>query len=201
MSSFPKVAKGKPGYSVVEVDSLIAKARDQYSNLAAHTLDWRELSTQGFDLEKNGYQPQAVDAAIYKLQDTFAERALASISNQPTELGELLGGRVSRPKGKRFRRAGVIGLGYSRGQVDALVNLVGEHLEGGDKLSIDDVRELTFKVKRGGYIESQVDSFIDRLVEYIQTERFGRSVTAPVSSSNYNFSGFIEPTDPGFQAY
>lgn len=201
MAPFPKVSKGKLGYSIAEVDRLIAKARDQYSNLSANTLDWRELNTEGFSLEKNGYQPEAVDLALDKLQDTFAERALASVSNLPQELRELLLGRIGRPKGKRFRRAGVMGVGYSRKQVDAVLSLVSAHLEGGEKLEIGDVRTLTFKTQRGGYIESQVDSFFDRLVEYIQTERFGRTVTAPVASANYDFSGFIEPTDPGFQAY
>ena len=201
MSPFPKVAKGKLGYSIEEVDQVIARARDQYSNLSAHTLNWRELTSHGFSMAKGGYQPDAVDAAIDKLQDTFAQRELSLAATDLTSLRISLLGRVARKKGKRFSRVGVMGLGYSRKQVDALVTVVGDYLDGGDKLVLEDVRDLKFKLKRGGYIESQVDSYIDRLVEYIQTERFGRSATAPSVVSNVGFTGFVDPSDPGFQAY
>lgn len=201
MSPFPKVAKRKLGYSITEVDLLIARARDQYSNVSANTLDWRELSSHKFSMEKAGYQPAAVDAALEKLQDTFAARDLAQSSNQPADLRIVLLGRVSRPKGRRFNRVGVLGLGYSRSAVDALITVVEEYLEGQEKLSIDEVRELKFKLQRGGYIESQVDSYIDRLVEYIQAERFGRAVTTPAPSSSNVVWGYPDPTDPGFQAY
>lgn len=201
MSPFPKVAKGKLGYTIDEVDRLIARARDQYSNLSAHTLNWRELSSQGFSLTKGGYQPAAVDAAIEKLQDTFAERELATKPLELTASRISLQGRVARPKRKRFSGVGVFALGYSRKQVDAMVSIVGEYLDGGEKLTIDEVRDLKFKLQRGGYIESQVDSYIDRLVEHIQTERFSRPAVAPVVSSNVGFTGFVDPADPGFQAY
>lgn len=201
MSPFPKVAKRKLGYSIAEVDLLIARARDQYSNASARTLDWRELSSHKFSMEKAGYQTAAVDAALEKLQDTFAARDLAQSSNQPADLRIALLGRVSRPKGKKFRRVGVLGLGYSRAAVDALISVVEEYLEGQEKLSIDEVRDLKFKLQRGGYIESQVDSYIDRLVEYIQAERFGRPFVAPAPSASNVVWGYPDPTDPGFQAY
>jgi DivIVA domain-containing protein len=79
--------------------------------------------------------------------------------------------------------------------------VVEEYLEGQEKLSIDEVRDLKFKLQRGGYIESQVDSYIDRLVEYIQAERFGRPFVAPSPSASNVVWGYPDPTDPGFQAY
>ena len=199
MSTFPKVAKGKLGYSIEEVDLLIARARDQYSGSLAGTLDWRELTSHVFTMEKAGYQPEAVDAAIDKLQDTFAAKDLTS--NAITQLRITLLGRVSRPKGKRFSRAGVMRLGYSRSQVDAVIKVVEEYLEGGEKLLIDEIRKMRFKVQRGGYIESQVDSYIDRLVELIQTERFSKPVAAPIVGSSYGVPSYPDPTDPGFKAY
>jgi len=176
MAAFATVGKGKLGYSKSEVDLLIARARDQYSSASARVLDWRELSTQVFSMEKDGYQPALVDAAIEKLQDTFAQKELAVRQVSLGEINLLLGARVSRPKGKRFKRANVLGLGYSRSEVDALLTVVGEHLDGKDELSIGDIRELKFKIQRGGYIESQVDAYIDRLVEQIQTKRFAQPV-------------------------
>jgi len=177
MASFGSVPKGKLGYSKTEVDLLIAKARDQYSNASAHVLDWRELTNHVFTLEKNGYQPGAVDSALQKLQDTFAEKELSIRATDNEALRQLLSSRSSRSKGRRFQRCSVLGLGYSRPQVDALLAVVGEYLEGQDELDIGEVRELAFKLQRGGYIESQVDAYIDRLVEYIQTKRFAKPVT------------------------
>ncbi len=180
MATFANVPKGKLGYSKTEVDLLIAKARDQYSNVSAHVLDWRELSNHVFTMEKNGYQPAAVDSAIYKLQDTFAEKELSSRGADGEQLRQVLSARVSRRKGRRFQRSGVLGLGYSRSQVDALLTMVGEHLEGQNELAIGEVRQLVFKLQRGGYIESQVDAYVDRLVEYIQTKRFAKPVAAAI---------------------
>lgn len=182
MATFKKVPKGKPGYAPAEVDAFIVRARDQYNNLSAQILDWRDITAQKFSLAKGGYDMAAVDQAIEKLQDTFAERELSRKTNPfapslsgsiLTELRILLLGRTSRPKNKRFEKSGVVGLGYSRKEVDALLTIVHEYLEGDESLTLADVRGLSFKVTRGGYIESQVDAFIERLVEYIQTRRFG----------------------------
>ena len=117
-----------------------------------------------------------------------------------SQVRNLLLGRISRPKGKRFTKAGVLALGYSRKQVDAVLALIEEHLEGGEKLLIEDVRGLKFKLQRGGYIESQVDSFIDRLVEHIQAERFAKPYVAPVVGSVDSYST-PESTYPGYEAY
>lgn len=201
MTPFPRTPKRKLGYSIDEVDRLIARARDQYSNLSNRTLNWRELSSHSFSMVKGGYQPEAVDSAIEKLQDTFAERELSTIPLDLSNLRIALLGRVARKKGKRFTRVGVMSLGYSRKQVDAMIAVVGDYLDGGEKLSIEEVRDLKFKQQRGGYIESQVDSYIDRLVEHIQTERFSKPAVTPIVGSSFGFTGFVDPTDPGFQAY
>ena len=90
MSSLPKVAKGKLGYSVSEVDQVLARARDQYANPAFKVLDWRELTAAVFTLEKGGYQTKAVDVALDKLQDTFAEREAKQTIFVTRDLKELL---------------------------------------------------------------------------------------------------------------
>jgi DivIVA domain-containing protein len=38
-------------------------------------------------------------------------------------------------------------------------------------MSVDAVRKVLFTPKRGGYVESQVDLFIDKVVELIQIEK------------------------------
>lgn len=201
MAAFATVRKGKLGYSKTEVDLLIARARDQYASPTAHVLDWRELSNHVFSMEKNGYQPAAVDAAIEKLQDTFAQKELAERFVAIDPIAQALAARVSRPKGKRFKRANVLGLGYSRTQVDAVLSLVGEYLEGAEELQIGEVRELKFKLKRGGYIESQVDAYIDRLVEHIQTKRFAKPVVPAVVRPTNVVDGSDFYSQPGHEAY
>ena len=210
MSAFKTVAKGKLGYDPKEVDTFIVRARDQYNNFSSQVLDWRDITAQKFSLVKGGYDVAAVDTAVDKLQDTFAERELSRKSNPfapslsgsiLTELRGLLLGRASRPKNKRFGKANVLGVGYSRKEVDALLSIVQEFLEGEEDLTIEEVRSLTFKVKRGGYFESQVDSFIERLVEYLQTLRFGEPVVAsPIVANGFGYTSPspvpTEPTEP-----
>jgi DivIVA domain-containing protein len=201
MSSLPKVAKGKYGYSVTEVDQLLARARDQYANPAFKVLDWRELTATAFKLEKGGYQTSAVDSALDKLQDTFAERE-AKLTNFATrDLKELLLGRTERPRGKRFSKVGVLGRGYSRAQVDALLDLFVEHVAGQDEISLDELRELKFKLQRGGYIESQVDAYVDRMVEFIQKERFLQPVIAVAPVAPAVIPSGDSPAGPGDQLY
>lgn len=207
MSTFKTVAKGKLGYNQTEVDAFIVRARDQYNNFSSQVLDWRDITAQKFSMVKGGYEVASVDSAIDKLQDAFAERELAKNPNsfEPSlsgpmlaELRGLLLGRASRAKNKRFDTANVFSVGYSRKEVDALLSVVQDYLEGGDDLTIDDVRVLTFKVKRGGYFESQVDSYIERLVEYLQTLRFSEPVAAnPIASSDFGYASPSAISDPG----
>jgi DivIVA domain-containing protein len=205
MSAFQTVGKRKLGYSTEEVDSFIVLARDQYNNLSSQILDWRGITTQKFTMVKGGYDPASVDSAIDKLQDSFAERELNRDLNQTprslsgtslADLRTLLLGRVHRPNNRRFSRMGVAGVGYSRKEVDALMFLIQEFLEGQESLFIDQVRSITFKVTRGGYVESQVDSYIERLVEYLQTRRFGAPVVvSPIPDYGFTSNGSSQPAE------
>ena len=208
MASFKNVSKNKLGYEPTEVDAFILRARDHYNNVSAQLVDWRDLTDHKFALTKGGYDIRAVDAAIDKLQDTFAERELSKKSNPfaasfsgsiLTELRGLLLSRANRPKNHYFKRVNVFGVGYSRKEVNALMEVVQEFLEGEEILTLEDVRSLRFKVKRGGYIESQVDAYIGRLVEYLETQRYSEPIV--VTAVESQFSGFssggpIEGTEP-----
>jgi DivIVA domain-containing protein len=209
MNTFPTVGKKNFGYDPVEVDAFIALARDQYARPESRVINWKTLVATGFQLVKDGYDVAAVDKAIEKLEDTFAERDLKSPTfqfpvvnkaEQLIKLRALLASRVARPKGKKFARAGVLGLGYSRKAVDALVTLVGEFLENQETLELDELRGLNFKVVRGGYVESQVDIYIDRLVEFIQTQRFTPKPVdpyfVPSAPGDSGISGYTESTNP-----
>ncbi|MEY4397605.1 MAG: hypothetical protein RLZ53_181 [Actinomycetota bacterium] len=209
MNTFPTVGKKNFGYEPAEVDAFIALARDQYARPESRVINWKTLVATGFQLVKDGYDVAAVDKAIEKLEDTFAERDLKSPvfqfplvnkTEQLIKLRTLLASRIARPKGKKFERAGVLGLGYSRKVVDALVGLVGEFLEDQEALELDELRGLKFKVVRGGYVESQVDTYIDRLVEFIQTQRFTPKPVDPYSGSSvpgeWGVPSVTESTNP-----
>lgn len=211
MSVFKNVPKGKMGYSPQEVEAFIALAREQYNNINARLLDWRDITGKKFTMVKGGFFPEQVDAAIDRLQDSFAERELKrkadpfapSLSRSIlTELREPLKARATRAKNRSFDRVNVMSLGYSRKEVDALLSVVLSFLNDEAELDISEIREITFKEQRGGYFESQVDAYIERLVEYLQTERFSEPVVVQPLYSSGGFgsspSGFNNPDSDNF---
>jgi len=128
---------------------------------------------------KGGYQIELGDSAIERLEETFAAREIQkqklekgayALDDRLARVSEIIRGRLERPKGKRFSSTGWILRGYNRKQVDALCERISRHLESGQELSPAEVRRSFFQAKRGGYAESQVDAFIDRVIEVLQIE-------------------------------
>ncbi|MEY4310885.1 MAG: hypothetical protein RLZ71_811 [Actinomycetota bacterium] len=178
--SFPKSKKSAYGYEPTEVDAFIAKAREQYARSEADLLASLDLRRTEFKLVKGGYSISAVDSAIDKLEDTFADREISrlrmrggfeALHERKMEIKLALVGRLERKRGKRFKNTGLILRGYNRRQVERFLTRVEKHIESGDALSLDYVRRIIFKASRGGYAENQVDAFIDRVVELLQIER------------------------------
>jgi DivIVA domain-containing protein len=175
---FPNAKPNKLGYRPADVDDFIAQSRVVFNSNQIDALP--DIRDKEFTLEKGGYSVSAVDAALDRLEDTFAARRLQSfldagqlddLLDRLNELKVLLVGRVERPTRKRFSTTGLVFRGYSRKEVDIFVRLVNSHLDGGQKMSLDAVRKVLFTPKRGGYVESQVDLFIDKVVELIQIEK------------------------------
>ncbi len=175
---FPNAKPNKLGYRPAEVDDFIAESRDVFNSNQIDAIP--DIREKEFTLEKGGYSVSAVDAALDRLEDTFAARRLQrsidtgqldDLLDKLNELKVLLVGRVERPTRMRFSTTGFVFRGYSRKEVDVFVGLVNSHLDGGQKMSVDAVRKVLFTPKRGGYVESQVDLFIDKVVELIQIEK------------------------------
>jgi DivIVA domain-containing protein len=76
-----------------------------------------------------------------------------------------------------------------------------EHVAGQDEISLDELRELKFKLQRGGYIESQVDAYVDRMVEFIQKERFIQPVVAVAPVAPAVIPSGDSPAGPSDQLY
>ena len=178
--SFPRASEKQNGYVPAQVEELIAKAREQHSNPAAQIISANELRQAEFDFEHGGYSISAVDSALDRLEDTFSTRELArerqmsgeyQIQNRLSSAIELIRGRLDRPKGKKFANTGFLLRGYNRKSVDQLCDQIARLLQSGTELNLDSVRRVIFTAKRGGYVESQVDAFIDRVVEVLHIER------------------------------
>ncbi len=178
-NTFPRANSNDFGYDSVQVDELVAKARLQFTDASNKLVTSKELRSTEFDLTKGGYSISAVDSALDRLEDSFAEREVKELQQSLGEqdfkayrfrLSDLVWGRCDRPKGKRFDSAGLLLRGYSRKQVDTLVERVNRHISAGQSLALDSVRRASFRGKRGGYSESQVDAFIDSVVELLQIE-------------------------------
>mgnify|MGYP000553008093 CR=1 FL=1 len=177
--TFPKTKK--LGYDPAEVDSFIAVAREKFANRDDVVFSADEVRRVEFKLVRGGYSVSAVDGAIDRLEDAFAE---SEQKNRTATLGfdagrerlaslkSLISGRLDRPKRQHFSSSGLILRGYDRKQVDRFLASVAAHIETGRELDLNSARRAVFKVKRGGYAENQVDAFIERVVELLHLERF-----------------------------
>lgn len=178
--SFPLAQPDKPGYEKSQVDSFVAMARAQYADASQDILTANQLRNTEFDLVHGGYDLVAVDTAMDRLEDAFAAREIQrqklfrgdfAVNDRLERITEIVRGRLERPKRKKFSNVGFLLRGYDRKQVDLLCAQVADHLNSGNQLHLNVVRRAIFTAKRGGYVESQVDAFIDRVVEILQIEK------------------------------
>ncbi|MFM1992666.1 MAG: hypothetical protein RL600_494 [Actinomycetota bacterium] len=178
--SFPAAAPNEPGYDKNQVDSFINHARAQYSDPSLEVVTSNQLRNTEFDLVHGGYDITSVDTAMDRLEDAFSAREIqrqkqqrgdGAVQDRLERVKEIVVGRILRPKRKRFSNVGYLLRGYDRKQVDALCEQVSAHLASGTPLQLNTVRRAIFTAKRGGYVESQVDAFIDRVVEILQIEK------------------------------
>lgn len=178
--AFVQAGKRKLGYDMAEVDAFLDLARQQYNDPSRQLLNSLDVRAIRFKLVKNGYSISVVDAALEKLEDTFAAAEFSKelisqgffefeedLVNQRAELVA----RCNRPNKKKFTKRKYPNKGYSVKQVDKLCSQLGKSLESKADLSVKEVRTATFKSKRGGYAEYQVDAFLESVVESIQRQQ------------------------------
>ena len=172
-STFPRVRRGHLGYDPAEVDRFITAARAEFDRPtgAVRAADVRRTA---FTMRRGGYTTSAVDAALERLEDAFAQRerdaAIRSGGERAfyagtRQLAKEIIGRLERPDGKRFARVGFSHIGYSVREVDAFAREARAFFEDGSHVPVERVRSIAFRGKRGGYSEAQVDLLIDGLVE------------------------------------
>lgn len=173
-SPFPHVRGRHKGYRPHEVDAFLAVARTAFEQPVSAEIDANAVRTVAFPLVRGGYQVAIVDAALGRIEDAFAarerERALGQAGarawvGQSRRLAQEVLDRLSRPRGRRFRRVGLLRFGYRIDEVDLIADKLSRFLESGDPVTPDQVRSVAFRMQRGGYSEAQVDAVLDAVVE------------------------------------
>ncbi|MCC3277039.1 MULTISPECIES: DivIVA domain-containing protein [unclassified Arthrobacter] len=176
---FERVGRRDFGYNIRQVDEFLTKARNYYNSdsKASNPVTSADVRSMAFDPAKGGYEPQAVDAALDRLEDVFAQRERDQLIEDRGEeawllqigrISAVLRARLHRKPGERFRRpARKRVASYNVKDVDALCNELLGYFEHDRPLSVDVVRRAVFRETKGdqGYEETQVDAFLDRVVE------------------------------------
>ncbi|MEE2521765.1 DivIVA domain-containing protein [Pseudarthrobacter sp. J75] len=178
-ASFQRVPRTEYGYNAKQVDQFLQRAKvsleaPEESQRPVTSGDVRSVA---FDPVKGGYSAAVVDAALDRLEDAFARRErdeLIAASGEDAwlrSIGQLSGtlrSRLHRPDGERFRRPSKAkARSYNTSDVDNLCRELIGYLEEDQPLSVDSVRRAVFRPAVGaeGYEETQVDAFLDRVVE------------------------------------
>lgn len=174
-STFPRTQKSRRGYDIDQVDEFLEEARNAFNAEPGRAVGLLsdDVRRTSFAMQKGGYSPIHVDAALERLEDAFATReregARAQMGDQAwfniarTNAKEIID-RLARPKGKRFRRAGILRDGYDRKQVDAFADQLSDYFLKATPMSVDEVRLIAFRPAKGGYKESQVGYFLDSVI-------------------------------------
>jgi len=165
---FPRASRLAKGYQVGQVDAFFTRVLGERVGAA-------EVRTVGFDLVRGGYQIEAVDETLDRVEDDLAraerERAKADLGERGyltsiTGQAQVLRGRLARQHGDRFARAGGWGAGYDVAEVDELCDQIADYFDGDRALAVDALRDRVFRMRRGSraYDERAVDAYLDRVV-------------------------------------
>ena len=171
---FPDAPGRRKGYEKRAVDAFLEKARDAFEADEPGALRSTEVRAASFPLVRGGYAIGPVDAALGRVEDAFAARerdyALSRLGArawvaETRDTAQVVLDRLSRPRGARFDRVGVLHYGYSVDEVDVVADRIARYLAAGDPITAEQVRSVAFRLQRGGYREVQVDAVLDAVVE------------------------------------
>ncbi len=172
-TTFPAVTRGR-GYDKAAVDEFLLRARSAFEqDDADDAIIAQTVRDASFPLVRHGYAISAVDAALGRIEDAFAARsrvtalvevgASAWVSQQRDRAQEILD-RLTRPPRHRFTRVSVLRYGYRLEEVDLVADKVAGYLADGEKVTVEQIRSVAFRMQRGGYREAQVDAVLDAVV-------------------------------------
>ncbi|QDZ14075.1 DivIVA domain-containing protein [Humibacter ginsenosidimutans] len=180
MATFPSVKRSKRGYDPEEVDRFLRLARRAYEGDPEVPLVAEDIRRMGFDLQRGGYQPDAVDGALERLEDAFAARERAEARHelgdrrwleQARGTAQVILNRLGRPDGQRFDRTSIFTIGYNKREVDKFAKRLVRYFRDGLPMSVDEVRTVVFRQQRHGYREAQVDLVLDAVIDVMLAVR------------------------------
>lgn len=170
--AFPITTGRTKGYDRGAVDAFLEHARSAFESGVG--MDAADVRAAAFRLVRHGYSVPAVDTALARVEDAFASRerqaavrtgGVHAWVGQTRETAQVVLDRLSRAKGRRFDRVGVLRYGYRIDEVDLVADKIARYLETGESVTVEQVRAVAFRMQRGGYSETQVDAVLDVVVE------------------------------------
>ncbi|WP_210480868.1 DivIVA domain-containing protein [Naasia sp. SYSU D00948] len=181
-NTFPRSRRSKLGYRAEDVDEFLALARRAYDAPPGTYagLDARTIRRTAFAMERGGYSTVHVDAALERLEDAFALRerdhAVRTVGEKEwfghaRAAAAEIQGRLTRPEGQRFDRAGRFSLGYDVAEVDRFCARLQRYFKEGVPMGVDEVRTVAFRSVRRGYAEWQVDLLLDAVIDVMLAVR------------------------------
>jgi DivIVA domain-containing protein len=181
-TTFPRTRGSRRGYNVEQVEEFLEEARRAYTAAPGEpvVVNAESIRRTAFALQRSGYSPSHVDAALERLEDAFAarerEQALAAAGEeawytQARNIAQEIVARLSRPAGQRFDRSGVLTDGYDRREVDAFTDRLLQYFEDRLTITVDEVRTVAFRPRKHGYREAQVDLLLDNAISVMQAVR------------------------------
>lgn len=182
---FPKSRRGRKGYQPDQVEKFLETAREDFQYLGIKKIDTHaaDIRAASFDLVPKGYSVAEVDQALDRLEIVFFER---EYERNLTELGALkmheqvqeriqkLRDVFERDAQERFTTTEKGQTGYFKKDVDAFLDLLQEHLDEGKVLTSDQVRNIGFRPRKKGYVDAEVDPYIDEVIEILMIEELDR---------------------------
>ncbi|MGI6877609.1 DivIVA domain-containing protein [Microbacterium sp. gxy059] len=178
-SPFTRVGPRRRGYDPEAVDAFLASARATFHGMDRTTTS-DDVRAASFPMVRDGYAVRAVDSALARLEDAFAQQERADaieaagaerwVGRAREEAQELLA-RLTRPPKHRFERVGWMHKGYAVDEVDAVSARLARFFAEGAPVSIEQVRHAAFHPQRRGYREDQVDAVLDAVVRVMLAVR------------------------------
>ncbi len=115
--SFPSSAPKVAGYDKQQVDKFVELARVQFADSNLELVTANVVRNTEFDLVSGGYLVSAVDTAMDRLEDAFAEREIQrqkrlrgefAVDDRLERVIEIVKARTARPKKKKIRQRGMV---------------------------------------------------------------------------------------------
>jgi len=127
-----------------------------------------------------GFNTQAVDEALWRLEEAFADKERQALIaemgedayyQQVRERAQEVLDRAARPDKERFSTVSLIRPGYHAGDVDSFCGDIASYFQQQKQLLVSSVRTTTFRTALGGYDEAQVDALLDETISVMLAVR------------------------------